>query len=496
MKHIARLAALMCMWVPAVAVHARTNGSGDVDWSALTLRDVDAMHTLLRDNTPITFDKENPSYAHWLEEGHTIAQGRAAKVTDEAGYLYTVNAYANGFRDPHFSVQLDLPAANRWPGFVAVERGETAVVVQRDADDPAAPALGARIERCDGQPLSALVRSRVLPFSATAGLPDRWAVHNLFLDQQNPFAQLPASCVVRNGADTTELPLRWRGISGVDDRFGEELTAEIFGSPATWGLSEPSPGVFWIGVPTFLPDEQATPKMRALIAAIEARGDEMRKARAIIIDTRHNSGGLAFWAKQLADVIFTPKVLRNAGKAGPAQRIAYDKRASAGNLAFKREKLQRISGDLSADQRRHAGMEISDLEKALQRNIPMLHSGADSASASGGLTTQRPRNAKSPFPAKVFFLSNGSCLSACLLFADQALMVPGVKLIGSATGADTPYMDIREEKLPSGFATLSIAQTVMRGRGRGAMEAYAPDIAYNGSWDDSSIRAWTLSLIP
>jgi len=70
-----------------------------------------------------------------------------------------------------------------------------------------------------------------------------------------------------------------------------------------------------------------------------------------------------------------------------------------------------------------------------------------------------------------------------------------VHLIGSATGGDTPYIDIRREELPSGFATLTLPQTVMRGRGRGSMESYAADIPYSGSWDDASIRAWTLSVV-
>ncbi|MEO6080046.1 MAG: S41 family peptidase [Steroidobacteraceae bacterium] len=494
-SRFARLTALVCMLAPAFAAEARTYGSADTDWKALTLRDVDAMHALLRDNTPITFDTENPAYARWLEEGHAVAQDRAAKVIDEAGYLYTLNAYANGFHDPHFTVQLDLPSATRWPGFIAVERGDAAVVVQRDAQDPSAPALGARIESCDGQPLSALVQSRVLPFSVAAGPPDRWALHNLFLDQQNPFAQLPASCSVRTGEQSAELPLQWRGISGVQDTFTEDLTETIFGRAAAWGLSEPSPGVFWIGVPTFLPTEEATPQMRALIAAIKARGDEMRHARAIIIDTRHNSGGYAFWARQLSEAIFTPKVLKNASRATPARRVAYELRVSPGNLKYKREKLQRIGSDLSAAQRRDASSEADMIQRAIARKTPMLREGGKWASVSGGMTAQRPRGRKSPFPAQVYFLSNGSCLSACLLFADQALMVPGVRLIGSATGGDTPYIDIREEKLPSGLATLSLPQTVMRGRGRGAMESYAADIPYIGSWDDASIRAWTLSLI-
>jgi hypothetical protein len=253
--------------------------------------------------------------------------------------------------------------------------------------------------------------------------------------------------------------------------------------------------VFWIGVPTFIPEGESSAQLRALVAAIKARGAAMRNARAIIIDTRHNSGGFVFWSQQLAEAIFTPQVLASAANPARKRRIAYDKRVSAGNVAFKREKLQQIRSDLSSGQKRHSSAEIAQLERGIERNTPMLREGARTTSATGGLAAQRPRGGKPPFPAQVLFLSNGTCFSSCLLFADQALMVPGVRLIGSVTAADTGYMDIRREKLPSGLATLSFPQTVMRGRGRGALEAYAPDIPYTGSWDDASVRAWTLSLI-
>ena len=38
----------------------------------------------------------------------------------------------------------------------------------------------------------------------------------------------------------------------------------------------------------------------------------------------------------------------------------------------------------------------------------------------GGLTLKRPKSGTPPFPAKVYFLSNGSCGSTCLNFADAA----------------------------------------------------------------------------
>jgi hypothetical protein len=113
----------------------------------------------------------------------------------------------------------------------------------------------------------------------------------------------------------------------------------------------------------------------------------------------------------------------------------------------------------------------------------------------GGLTLKRPKTGTPPFSAQVYLLSNGTCGSTCLNFADQVLMIPGMKLIGSATNGDSAYMEVRDEALPSGLARLTFPQKVWRGMGRGNLEAYYPDIVYDGAWDDRSVRAWVMQIV-
>jgi hypothetical protein len=458
-------------------------------WRALTIADVDGMHALLRDHTPIPFDQENPAYARWLEEGHHGARARAADVTDEAGYIYTLNAYANGFRDPHIAVKVNQPRIAGWPGFVAVAQGDSVVVAQRDDSDPHAPEVGARIESCDGQKPSALVKSRVSPFARAAGLPERWSVPDLFLDLQNPFVPLAESCSVRMGGEVKDIKLQWRRVSGVPQTFGSDLTTAVFGQAATWGLTEPAPGVFWIGIPTFQHAERE--ELRKLVDAVKARGNEMRNARAIVIDTRGNFGGTTIWADQIAEAIFTPRVLKAATHE---RRMATDLRSSPENISHLRDFISGLQGSDVKQDRRHFESRLKGIERAAKSDPPLLRVGSRKTSPSGGITTQRPHGAASPFPSEVYFLSSGSCSSTCLIFADKVLMVPGVRLIGSATSGDTPYGEVRREKLPSGLTELVLPQAVTRGRGRGALEAYQPDIPYDGAWDDASVRAWVMSL--
>jgi hypothetical protein len=487
--------ALLSVFRIACAIDGLTNKSPDAaKWRALAIADVNAMHGLLRDHTPIPFDDENPAYSLWLKEGRDAATARAAEVTNEAGYIYTLSAYANGFRDPHISVKLNQPRVAGWPGFVAVARGDEVVVAQRDASDPHAPELGARIESCDGQKPAALIQSRVSPFTRAAGVPLRWNVPDLFLDFQNPLVPLASSCIVRTGGEVMDITLRWRRVSGVSSTFGADLSAAVFGPTAEWGLTEPAPGVFWIGIPTFQHGERE--QLRLLVEAVRAREKQMRNARAIVIDTRGNSGGTTIWATQLAEAIFTPKVLKAAEPQVERDRhVAAVLRSSPQNIAHLRKFIDGLQGSDVKQDRRSFESRLKGIERAATRDPPLLRIGSKKTTPAGGLTTQRPLLGASPFPAQVYFLSNGTCSSTCLIFADKVLMVPGVRLVGSATSGDTPYGEVRKEKLPSGLAELTFPQSVMRGRGRSALEAYQPDIPYDGAWDDGSVRAWVLSLI-
>jgi hypothetical protein len=252
--------------------------------------------------------------------------------------------------------------------------------------------------------------------------------------------------------------------------------------------------VFWIGIPTFQHIERE--QLRMLVESVKAREKELRNARAIVIDTRGNFGGTTIWANKLAEAIFTPRVL---SAAEPRQerdrRVASELRSSPENITYLRNFVAGLQGTDVEKARRTFSTRLKEIERAAKRSPPVARVGYKKATRAGGMTTLRPRDAASPFPAQVYFLSNGSCASTCLIFADKVLMVPGVQLIGSATSGDALYGEVRSQKLPSGLTDLIFPQAVDRGRGRGALETYQPDIPYDGPWDDTSVRTWVLSLI-
>lgn len=503
MKNILAAVAGLCMLTGAALAQeaAPAKPTTPEEWRALAQTDLDAIRKELTDNTPIPFDAINTAYPQWLARGYEEARARVAHVSDETGYFYTLAAFGNGFRDPHISVDaVNALPGGRWPGFIVSAHGENARVVMRDETDSNAPPIGAIIPACDGKFMDALAQERIFPFVLNPGLAlDRRRVFTrLFLDRRNPFGAAPATCDFVIDGNLETRALQWRPLPEGQSYWNAYRDASS-GPAATWGVSEPAPGVFWIGIPTFQSGDDTAPKLDQLLEDIESRGDALRQGRAIIIDTRGNGGGNSSWAMKIANAIFTRPVI---GKALPrTSKQAVDWRASAENAAFWREWSSQMAKEFGPMSVNKLGADFiaARLNQALNDNPPIWRQGARRTEAGGGLAVRRAQSGiarqRSPFPAQVYFLSNGTCGSSCLNFADAVLHVPGVKLIGADTHADGPYMEVRTVTLPSGLVRLTLPQKVYRGMGRGALEAYTADIAYGGAWDDASVRTWVMDLV-
>ena len=493
-----RRATALCVAAVCGVLFPAAASSTPEEWRAIALRDLDAARALIAEQTPIPFDSENPAYAAWLDEGYALARVLAGEAKDAQGAFYAVARFVNGFKDPHLNVNPARPLPSpRWPGFVAAARRGGAVVTWRDASDPEAPPLGAQVTTCEGKALPLLAEERVFPYTMNPRLAadQRRAVTRLFLDRGIPWAPPPVRCTLATPEGEGEITLRWRDLPAEADAYWRAYSEASLGPSAAWGVAEPAPGVTWIGVPTFGSSADTSPKLEALIREVTARGQAMRGGRAIVIDLRGNGGGSTLWADRLATAIFGDKVLRRS-QAG-AQRSAVEWRASKENIAYWRAWIEETAVrdfGKGSEAARFGERVVKGMTRALTHTPPLWREGPQRTSPSGGLTSRRPRG-PSPFPAEVVVLSNGTCGSSCLNFADRVLFVPGVRLMGSATSGDGPYMEVREETLPSGQASLTIPQKVWRGMGRGALEAYEPDVRYEGAWDDASVRAWVLGLL-
>ena len=467
------------------------------EWAALTRQDLMEVRRQLERNTPIPYDTENPAYGRWLLKGYEEALQRAAQVDSFSGYYFTLAAYMNGFRDLHLAFGLvGEPPPGRWPGFIVSLEGDHAEIVFRDEADAAVPALGSKVISCDGKSVRELAREKIFPFRHIEVIPShvRLAVSRLFLDRFNPFAPAIQSCEIETAGTRQTLALQWRALPADEDKWFEHFSEASNGPGTEWGVREVEPGVWWIGVPTFSSGDDTAPLLKTLMEEVEKKGAQMREARAIVIDTRGNGGGNSAWADRLAKAAFTPEVL--AKHPAPERSTATDWRASKENGVYWYEWAVQMEKEFGAWSFNRLSVLFlgRQLTKFAESDPPLYRIPTCWPSKSGGLTKMRPTG-ESPFRAKVYVLSNGSCGSSCLNFADTVLMVPGVKLIGAATSADGVYMDVRSVDLPSGLGSVTFAQKVERGGGRAALEYYEADVAYDGAWSDAAVRAWVMGVV-
>lgn len=470
-----------------IALHAAmANGQAverPIDWATTFRTDLQWAYEVIRDNHPGSVDPANPAFRLALERGQ--AEASIATVQSEAAYVYALKRFIVGLGDTHTTLFVDfgrIPA--RWAGIVVQWRGERAVVIDREPGNT--PPLGSEMVSCEGAPFTALV-DRELTFQGhpLAHSRRRQAATWALVDGSNPFAPPPASCdVVVHGVRST-WRLTWRPF---DSGTFRRLIAAVRLGAATERIDEVAPGIFWIGIPTF--DGQSV-TLRSFVDTIAARRDVLRNARAVVFDVRGNGGGSSAWGDEIVAALWNeaPTV------PGSASGSAVDWRATESNAGFIASIIPELRGTgtspdvLALLTRVEAGM-----RGAIAAGRPYWRQEGDTT-ARGGLTKRRPTGVSS-FPAKVVLLTDDGCASACLNFADRLLAKPGVTHVGMVTGADNLYIDKRAPVTsPSGHARLDYSLKVYRGRPRGDMEAYTPDITYAGEWTTTALRVWILDLL-
>jgi hypothetical protein len=471
-------------------------------WRTAALSDLDALRTEIHDNTPIALDTENLATLRWFNEGYRAARERAEHARDQAGYYYALLSYTAGFRDPHLGLSAKMHLAPaRWPGFVTTAHGDDVVVFYRDDHYPSAPPLGARVISCDGRTLDAYRARYIYPFTLNPAFADdrRRSAARIFMDRHNPFGPAPRRCVFESNGRQTTLTLNWRALPDGDaaNFYWDQYNAATLGPGASFGITTPAPGVTWIGVPTFAND--AGDQLRALVDQIKAQASAMRAGRAIVIDVRGNGGGSSAWGAEISRAIWGDDVINTL--PGDNRAGAVDWRASAANrdyiVAFTPDLAREFGADSDAVRWAHNAQQ--GISAAIEHGDAFWRDrdAGDTRpiAASGGYTHERPTTGAPPIPARVYVLSNGTCVSACLDFADIVLHIPGVKLVGADTEGDGLLMEVRDATLPSGLVSVSLPMKVYRGRGRGSLEAYHADVTYNGEWTDAAVRAWVMGLI-
>jgi hypothetical protein len=479
-----------------LASPAAARGAPRSPWAGVAHADLDRVHEALVRDHPGAVDAENPGFARWLQEGFAEAKrsADAARSLDDA--QAALRRFLAGFGDGHLGVDYDYGAlAARWAGIIPARRGDRTVIAGVAEDWPSPlPAVGDELVGCDGRRPDDIVRADILPWvDRRPALDSVLAIHtqDLLVDDPLVRRKLPSSCVVRGRGGERTIPLTWR-------RDSEQVIRRA-AADAGWGRPPPTRierlgrDRYWITFSiSFPPKKEEEAAIRSVIETLP----RLRGADLIVFDVRGNNGGNSEWGDRMAKALFTPAYLARLKEERAAAPAIAQFRVSAANLRHLEETSQQLRSRFP-----ETSPIVRSFDATREAMRAALAKGEVFVTQQGAGQDERrddPQAAAPTGPPKgtVVLLTSGRCASACLDFADRVLAVPGVLHVGQETSADTVYMEIRTERLPSGLGTLYLPTKVYRNRRRGHNEPYRPSLVYPGAiGDDGAVKRWVLEVV-
>jgi Peptidase family S41 len=456
-----------------------------VDWKAAAQGDIERAYQLSVENHPGIKDPSNPEFAKQLSRARSKGLALARQVTTPGGYSAALGAFSAEIGDGHAGAYVKLPAelerAAQWPGFVAAWRGNALFVFSSEAGGPT---VGALVVSCDGVDIVTLVKRNVFAFVGRSAEKGLWwlRARNVFVDAGNPFIRRPQSCVFETEKKRATIRLSWRPMPA---EALETAKATVNGDRLPLGMIEREPGVFWIAMPTYQPNDTEVKAYRDLYAEVERRHPDLEKAKAIVLDLRHNQGGSSSWSNELA-VALWGKAFIQAEKERYFAKVEIWWRATEGH----EKHLLSLADEMRAQGRREAADTLVSLTKELHQAIELKRDFVvkkDIAPRPNSVDAEAASSPKLKTP--VYVIVPGQCASACLDAVDVFKLAPNVRLIGAPSSADSTYMEVRTEQLPSGYGYVLLPHKIWVHRPRGNGQYYTPDIEMNVlDWSTESFQ--------
>ena len=439
------------------------------DWEATARSDIEAAFVTYRDNHPGWHDAENPGFRKQLEAARDAGLAKAAGAARLEDYALALGAFNAALSDGHARLGIEWPSGTAapkplWPGFVLAWRGQQALV--HYSAPGSGWTKGSVILSCDDRPFNGFAHDRIGLMGGRPAEAGHW------------WARMPMVLV---GADT-DIPARECTAMEPDGRVAThrlqwtsppENVAALRraageGDPLPIGLTTPADGIHWIALPSFSPDGDGRAAYDRLFADLAAQHDALASARAVVIDLRGNQGGSSRWSRQVAQLLWGEEAV-SARMDEYFRHVSIWWRASEDNRAY----LESLE-DVLADQ------------PAILEFVKRAEQGLAGAMAAGetywvepdeeGETGAAPPSAATGFASPVYVIVPGHCASACLDALDVFTRFGNTTLMGAPSAADSTYMEVREDRLPSGDGLIVVPLKVWHGRPRPSGFVYHPRI--------------------
>ncbi len=465
------------------------------DWRAAAEQDLTAAHAALRDNHPAAVvDQDSAAFRSWLDAGLAEARERLSQVNSPNAYAYVLRAYGNGFRDSNIELEpsWDRPApweAFAWPNFATAWRDGGYVVSWVKEGARRTPPLGATLVSCDGVPAEEFAARRLDGFEGDLQLEaDRVrTAPYLFWDRGNPFdGSMPSECQWRDGRRNRTVDVRMEPATPADREAA--YRASVFTPSANPLTVEAWNGGYWISVNSL---SDSAP-WDAFLAQLEQHRAQIQAAPNVVLDLRGADGSslnATAFGYRVINRLWTPEFVQGAQPSG-GQLVH---RATPANRQWFADTLGRMQADLH----------FANSNPGVVADVEATVAAYDAAIAAGQPSFTRPapqpaaaEGATNPMQGRVIVLTDGGCTGGCLALVDVLKALPNVQQAGSATGADSIFIEPTVLPLPSNYGRLSYGHKAWIGRPRGSNEPHVPaaDMTYTGNaTDEAAVRAWVAS---
>ncbi len=464
-------------------------------WSELARQDIEAAYQITAENHPGMADKHNPDFQQQLLQAKTNALLLVTQVTDAYGYEAAIDRFSTSLQDGHAGAYARLPdsvpSIRHWPGFNTVWRGDALWVYYSEQDGVTA---GMQVLSCDGKTVESLIKNRVFSFAGQADLPGHWWSYGsrLLLDDGNPFNPRLKQCqLVKPGTEAVAITLNWQprpesAMQHVKDAYnGDKLPV---------GLSWQQKDVAWIAMPTFSPEADDIKLYESLFSSLEQQRSALLQAKAIVLDLRHNQGGSSYWSVQVASALWGKKRVESLRTALFSKTEVWWF-ASPGNTDYVKSLYDVLKTQGQTDMLPWIQAVGLGMQKSLDSGKAFYVEGKDSEADAASIQPET-RQELPPLQVPVYVIVPGQCASACLDALDVFTLFENTKLAGAPSSADSTYMDVRFQILPSGLGQVIIPNKVYVNRPRANGQYYTPALAHNElDWSTQSLLQKVLSDI-
>lgn len=471
--------ALLCTQ-QVIAASPQLPASPD-EWAKLAQQDIQAAYEMTAENHPGVADPQNPHFLRLLQQARTNAL--LLQVRDAYGYEAAIDRFSASLRDGHAGAYATLPDSiptiRHWPGFIVAWRGDAFSVFYSEQQGVVA---GMKLLSCDGKSAEQLMKDRVFAFVGQADQPGHWWSYSrrLLLDDGNPFNRPLQQCQLRQpDGVTVTVELKWRPRP---ESVMPQVEAATNGDKLPVALSWPHAQVAWIAMPTFSPDPADIQRYEQLFADLQQQRTQLLAAKAIVLDLRHNQGGSSYWSTQVAYQLWGKQRVDHLREAHFSRTKVWWF-ASPGNTAYVVSLYDVMKSQGQTEYLPWIKSVGEGMQQAMRSGKPFYVDAAESKAEPLPDAKQLPE-----LTTPVYVIMPGQCASACLDAVDIFSLFTNTKLAGATSSADSTYMDVRVQPLPSGLGQVIIPTKVIVDRPRANGQYYSPKLAHHElDWSSESL---------